>query len=174
MLKHAHQSILEHAMQAADPEVGLYAALAVGTYDRRAALDRVARELVRPEQWLRERAAYFPLLFDDARGIPVLIDRLEQDHEAARHLACEDLRLYTQQPLPCVATLLPGERESNIKLWRSWWSTVSDFQPKGRQAMLDRLAIPEVLPVSYKQGFHVAQGGAVPVTSLRQLSLEHR
>jgi HEAT repeat protein len=164
LAKLAHQearSLLEHATQAAHHEVRLCAALAIGTYDRRAALHYLSSELARPEQWIRDKAAEFLLLLDDARGIPILIDRLERDHEAARYLACRDLRLYTQQPLPCDSTLPPTERAANVERWRSWWSTVTNFQPKRHQAALDLLAIPEVLPVSFKPSLRVAQANVI-------------
>jgi hypothetical protein len=53
--------------------------------------------------------------------------------------------------------LPPTERAANVERWRSWWSTVTNFQPKKRQAALDLMAIPEALPVSFKPGLLVAQ-----------------
>jgi hypothetical protein len=146
-------------MGSVDPDVRHYAALAVGSYDRRTALDHLTKELARPDDGFRSQAADFLLAFDDARGIPILIDRLNSDYEATRLMACRDLRIYTQQPLPCDSALPPPERDANAERWRSWWNTAPTFQVKGRQAALDRLAGPEVLPVSFEQGLHVAQVG---------------
>jgi HEAT repeat protein len=148
------QSLLEHAMQVVDPNVRIHAALAVGSYDRRAALYQLVHEMNLPDRGFRDHAAAFLLLLDDARGIPVLIDRLEDSDESTRHLACRDLRLYTQQPLPCDGRLPAEERATNVKRWRSWWSTVSKFEPRGRQAALDRL-VSSVTPVSYSPDLHV-------------------
>jgi HEAT repeat protein len=148
------QSLLEDAMHAVDPAVRINAALAVGSYNRRAALDRLVHEMDLPDRGSRHRAADYLLLLDDARGIPVLIDRLEDSFEPTRHLACRDLRLYTQQPLPCDGKLPAEERAESVKRWRSWWSTVSKFKPKGRQAALDRLASPAISPVSYIPDLH--------------------
>jgi HEAT repeats len=148
------QSLLEDAMQVVDPGVRIHAALAVGSYDRRAALDHLIQEMDSPDPGIRNRAADFLLLLDDARGIPALIDRLEDSFEPTRNQACRNLRLYTQQPLPCDGRLPAEKRTENVKRWRSWLGTVSKFEPRGRQAALDRL-VSSVPPVSYSPDHHV-------------------
>ncbi len=149
------RSLLEHAMQVVDPEVRLNAALAVGSYDRRAAIERLALEMDLPDQGFRKNAADFLLRLEDARGVPVLIDLLESTYESSRQQACRDLRLYTQQPLPCDGSLPAVERATNVKRWRMWWSSISTFEPKGHEAKLDSLASPEVIPVSYRPDLRV-------------------
>ena len=144
------RSLLEQAMSSTDPNVCQYAALAVGSYDRRLALDHLAQWLANPDPGLRYQAANLLLALDDARGIPVLIDRLNSDHEATRQVTCRDLRIYTQQPLACDGTLPASDRAANIQRWRSWWTGVPTFQLRGRQAALDRQAGPELRPVSFR------------------------
>ena len=143
------QSLLGHAMEVVDPRVRIFAAMAVGSYDRSSAIDSLVREMEMPDRGYRYLAADYLILLGDNRGIPDLIDRLEDKYEATRHRACGDLRLYTQQTFPCDGRLPADVRAANVKRWRSWWSSALNFEPKVRQAALDRLASPEVIPVSY-------------------------
>ena len=52
---------------------------------------------------------------------------------------------HTQQPLLAIGIALGLERAANVERWRARWNAVPNFQPKGRQAALDREAGPEVL-----------------------------
>ncbi len=133
-------------MDAADPQVRMFGALAMAGYDRPRAIERLAIEVRSPDMWHRRRASEFLLQLSDKRGLPERMDTLATGEEASRMFACRDLRVYTQQPLSCASA-------SDAAAWRSWWSSAEPtFEVKLRQAQLDLAAFPVITPVAVGNG----------------------
>jgi len=137
------------SLEAADPEVRMFGARALAAYDRPRALERLAREADASEAWHRNRASEFLLQLGDKRGMPGRLETLNNDYEPIRMYACRDLRVYSQQPLPCDAGAAPAQRAANVAAWRAWWSANErGFQVRSREAGLDLAAFPPFSPVS--------------------------
>jgi hypothetical protein len=136
-------------LEAADPEVRIFGALALSAYDLPQAIEQLAKDAANsPEAAHRNRASEFLLQLGDKRGIPARLDTLDSDQEAARMFACRDLRVYWQQPLPCDAGATPPERTANVAAWRAWWKTNERaFRVRSREATLDLQAFPLLSPV---------------------------
>jgi HEAT repeat protein len=172
------RELLAKCLSAADPRVRMYGALALAAYDRRSAIRQLTHELSSSsDEWIRNQAADFLLRLGDARGIPALIERLDSVHEATRHLACRDLRMYTQQPLPCDSHVSGDQAVVDLVYWRQWWrSHRHGFQVKAREAALDQraaLSVPAVIfsRVSVATDGTVAPRGAVDISSSIAVSL---
>ena len=140
---------LDACLNAADPQVRMFGALAVAAYDKPRAIERLALEAKSPEAWHRNRASEFLLQLGDKRGIPARLESLGSDFEPTRKSACRDVRTYTQEALPCESAASESERAANIKAWRAWWQQAEPtFSVKTRQAELD-LQFPLIAPVSW-------------------------
>ena len=62
---------------------------------------------------------------------------------------CRDLRVYTQEPLPCDARASASDRATNVSAWQAWWERAQPtFRVKTREAELDLQAFPLISPVS--------------------------
>lgn len=128
---------LAACLEAADPSVRIFGALALAAYDKAAAIAQLAVEARAPSEWPhRDWASEFLLRLGDARGIPGRLEALSSDLEYRRLKACRDLRVYTQQPLPC------HDEETNAdsvrQTWLAWWkANQSTFQVRQREAALD-------------------------------------
>jgi HEAT repeat protein len=158
----AHQ-LLAKCLSATDPRVRMYGALALAAYDRRAAIRQLAHELVSSEPWIRNQAADFLLQLGDARGIPSLIERLDSVDEAARHLACRDLRMYTQQPLPCDPHVSGDQPALDAVRWRQWWrSRRRGFRVRAREAALDQQAALDAPAVIFSRTAVATDGTVAP------------
>lgn len=127
LLEMTHQSVagamerLVMCLQAADPEVRIFGALALAAYDLPRAIEQLAKDAANsPEAAHKNRASEFLLRLGDKRGIPARLDTLNSDQEAARTFACRDLRMYSQQPPPCDAGASPLEHSANVAAWRAW------------------------------------------------------
>jgi hypothetical protein len=150
LLEMTHQSIagamerLVMCLKAADPEVRIFGALALAAYDLPQAIEQMAKDAANtPESAYRNRASEFLLRLGDRRGIPARLDTLNSDQEAARGFACRDLRVYSQQPLPCDAGATPLEHNAHVAAWRTWWSSNErTFRVRSREAALDLQAFP--------------------------------
>lgn len=137
---------LADCLDAADPEVRVFGAFALAAYDRPRALARLAKEV---RGAAAGDASEFLLQLGDKRGIPDLLQGLTSGREARRLFACRDLRVYSQQPLPCDAGTPASERVAQAGVWRSWWkANERSFRPKSREAALDLGASP-MLPVRF-------------------------
>jgi hypothetical protein len=148
------RELLTACLTVADANVRMYGALALSAFDRRAAVEHLAREAASSDAGLRWRASDFLLQLGDARGIPSLLDRLDDQFEPIRRLACRDLRIYTQQPLPCDPNPAAGADR-----WRAWWfAHEHSFSVKASEAKLDQAAGPRVSPVSFRAGLTMAKG----------------
>jgi HEAT repeat protein len=146
------RELLMACLTVTDPSVRMYGALAISAFDKRAAVDNLARELGSSDAGVRWRASDFLLQLGDARGIASLIDRLEDPFEPTRRLACRDLRMYTQQALPCDPDPARGADR-----WRAWWSVhEQSFNVRITEAKLDEGAFPRVSPVSFRAGVTMA------------------
>jgi hypothetical protein len=86
---------LTACLNAAEPQVRMFGALALAAFDRPRALERLAIEAKSPEEWHRNQASEFLLQLGDRRGIPARLEILAGDLEAAHSFACRDLRVYT-------------------------------------------------------------------------------
>ena len=129
---------LAACLTGADPQVRMFGALALAAYDRSRAIDRLTRELSGPEAWHIRRASEFLLLLGDSGGIPGFLDTLNSDQEPAREFACRNLRVYSQQALPCDPRANPEQRAANIAAWRAWWTANRrTFRVRTREAALD-------------------------------------
>jgi hypothetical protein len=138
---------LTECLDAADPQVRMFGALALSAFDRPRAVERLAIEAKAPEAWHRSRASEFLLPLGDKRGIPARLEVLASDQEAARMLACRDLRVYTQEPLPCDRASA-SDRSVNLSAWQVWWERAEpSFNVKTRQAELDLQLFPLISPV---------------------------
>ena len=66
-----------------------------------------------------------------------------------RLFACRDLRIYTQQPLPCDADASADVRTAQATAWRRWWDANSaSFRIPSRAAALDLEAFPMISPIT--------------------------
>lgn len=140
---------LTACLDAAAADVRTFGSLALSALDRPRAVERLAIEAKSPEAWHRTRASEFLLQLGDKRGIPARLEVLGSDQEAARIFACRDLRVYTQEPLPCDATASAADRAVNGGAWRAWWERAEPtFRVKTRQAELDLQVFPLISPVS--------------------------
>jgi HEAT repeat protein len=140
---------LTDCLDAADPQVRMFGALALAAFDRPRAVERLAIEAKGPEAWHRSRASEFLLQLGDKRGIPARLEVLASDQEAARMFACRDLRVYTQEALPCDARASASDRSVNLSAWQVWWERAEPtFSVKTRLAELDLQVFPLISPVS--------------------------
>jgi HEAT repeat protein len=143
------QQRLTACLNAAAPHVRMFGSLALSAFDRPRAIEDLAVEAKNPEMWHRKQASEFLLQLGDKRGIPALLETLASDHQAARLLACRDLRVYTQQPLSCDARASASDRAVNLRAWQAWWERAEPtFRVKTREAELDLQAYPLISPVS--------------------------
>jgi hypothetical protein len=141
---------LTRCLDTAAPDVRMFGSLALAALDRQRAIERLAIEARGPETWRRRRASEFLLQLGDRRGIPVLFETLASDQEAARMFACRDLRVYTQQPMPCDASATFSDRAINLNAWLAWWKRAGPtFRVKTREAELDLADDTLVSPVSF-------------------------
>jgi hypothetical protein len=139
---------LTACLDAADPKVRIFGALALSAFDRPLAIERLAVEAKSPAKWHRSQASEFLLQLGDKRGIPARLEMLASDDEATRLFACRDLRVYTQAPLSCEPTASASDRAVNIRAWQAWWNGVeSTFRVKTREAELDLAVFPLISPV---------------------------
>ena len=80
LLEMAHQGVagatdrLAMCLEAADPEVRIFWALALPAYERRQAIEQLAKDAAGPEAGHRNRASQFLLLLGDRRGIPARLE----------------------------------------------------------------------------------------------------
>jgi len=129
--------------------VRMFGALALSGFDRPRAVERLALEARAAEAWHRTQASEFLLQLGDKRGIPGRLEGLANDQEAASMFACRDLRVYTQQPLPCDARATVSDRASHTRAWQAWWERAEPtFRVKTREAELDLQMFPLISPVS--------------------------
>jgi hypothetical protein len=125
---------LESCLEAADPEVRIFGALALAAYDRSQAVEQLAKEARMSDGWHRNRASEFLLRLGDRRGVPARLQALGSEVEYTRLSACRDLRVYSQQALPCDA-----------HVWRDWWRrNEPTFRVRVREAGLDLKVFPTV------------------------------
>lgn len=140
---------LTDCLDAADPQVRMFGALALSVFDRPPGVEQLAIEAKAPEAWHRGRASEFLLQLGDKRGIPGRLEVLASDQEAARMFACRDVRVYTQEPLPCDARASAFDRAANVGAWQAWWERAEPtFRVKTRAAELDLQVFPLISPVS--------------------------
>ena len=140
---------LTACLTAADPEVRMFGSLALAAFDRPRAIERLAIEAKSPDAWHRNRASAFLLQLGDSRGIPARLETLASDQEATRMFACRDVRVYTQQPLPCDASASASDRAVTLRAWQAWWQRAQrTFRVKTREAELDLDVFPLISPVS--------------------------
>jgi hypothetical protein len=89
------------------------------------------------------------LQLGDKRGIRARLEDLASAEEAGRLFACRDLRVYTQEPLPCDARASASDRATNLSAWQAWWEQAEPtFRVKTRKAELDLQVFPLISPVS--------------------------
>ena len=144
---------LTRCLTAADPQVRMFGALALSAFDRPRAVETLAVEARATEAWHRSLASEFLLQLGDKRGIPARLEDLSSDHEAARMFACRDVRVYTQQVLPCDARVSAADRAANVSGWLAWWGRAQgQFRVKAREAQLDLRVFPTISPVSLGNG----------------------
>jgi hypothetical protein len=137
-------------LEAADPSIRVFGSLALAAYDRPRALDRLAQDADASEGGSPDLASEFLLQLGDKRGIPARLATLNHDYEALRLYACRDLRMYSQQPLPCDARATPLERAVQVAAWNAWWiASERTFTVKTHEAILDLHASPLISPVSF-------------------------
>lgn len=68
---------------------------------------------------------------------------------AFRLFACRELRIYTQQPLPCDADASADVRATQATAWRNWWRVNGgSFRLPSRAAALDLEAFPMISPIT--------------------------
>jgi hypothetical protein len=140
---------LTNCLDTADPQVRMFGALALSGFDRPRAVERLAMEAKAPEAWHRSRASEFLLQLGDKRGIKARLEGLASDQEAGRMFACRDLRVYTQESLPCDARASVSDRATNASAWQAWWERAEPtFRVKTREAELDLQVFPLISPVS--------------------------
>ncbi len=145
------RELLAKCLVDSDIQVRLAGAVALSAFDRPAAIRQLATELSNSERAYRDRASDYLLMLGDARGIPSLIERLDDPFESIARFACHDLRIYTQQPRPCDPSLPADQRARNSSGWREWWRTnAQTFRVMSKEAELDGAAWPSVAPVSFR------------------------
>jgi hypothetical protein len=126
---------LTACLYGADPRVRMFGALALAAYDRAPAIAQLAIEAQSSDWWHRDRASEFLLRLGDARGIPGRIAALGNELESSRKNACRDLRVYSQQPLPCD---IEEDHKRVRQAWFAWWRTHQrTFKVRQREAELD-------------------------------------
>lgn len=136
-------------LDAADPQVRMSGALALSAFDRQRAVEQLAIEADAPEAGRRSRASELLLQLGDKRGIPGRLEALVNGEAAVRKFACRDLRVYTQESLPCDAGASASDRAANASAWQAWWAEAwPTFKVKTREAELDLQALP-ISPVSF-------------------------
>jgi len=163
--------VLETSLRAADPEVRWYGAMALAAYRPRQAADSLVVELLSPNPFHRSKVSELLLKLGDARGIPGRIEAFEsggaifgygvrRDGDAGdsqakdmdrdvRMFACRDLRVYTQQPLPCDPKAIGDDLTAQVSRWRTWWnSSRATFAVRSREARLDLESMYRVRPVT--------------------------
>ena len=155
----------EWCLDAVDAEVRMFGAIALATYDPQRAADVLARELTAQEAAHRQTAARLLLHGGDARGLSARIDALElgarlygprfgspadddRFSHATRVFACRDLRVFTQQPLPCDATAPEDRAAEQVAAWRTWASAATSQPLRVREARLNLEAQYRVRPVT--------------------------
>jgi hypothetical protein len=169
---------LEACLAAADPQVRVFGAMALAAYRPHRATEHLAAELESPEAWWRNEVAGLLFMLGDARGIPARIDAMElgarihgqepghaegKTTELANDLsrgirmfACLDLRVYTQQPLPCDPNATEEALGQQVAAWRAWWaSNEAGFAIRPREARLDLSVMYQIHPVTID--VHVAR-----------------
>jgi hypothetical protein len=130
-------------LRAADRDVRIYGALALAAVDRARAADQLAIET---KGSLYGQAATFLLLLGDPRGIPNRLERLTARDGLTFRYACRDLRIYTQQPLPCDPA--DGDPKAIAAAWTGWWTRHANAPPlKVREARLDMMRDSPARPV---------------------------
>jgi hypothetical protein len=150
---------LEQCLQAADSDVRTFAALALAMYQRPAAVQALARELVSPsDEAVFGKAAEFLLDLGDRRGLRSRFEVFDRGAKlygnddagrATRRFACRDLRIYTQQPLPCDGDAPADVRAVQAAAWLNWLNTQgASFQIPQRSAALDLEAFPLISPIA--------------------------
>jgi hypothetical protein len=134
-------------------------ALAIAAFDRERAVEHLATEARSTEAWRRSLASEFLLMLGDKRGVPARLEMLADVSEPARLLACRDLRVYTQQPLPCDAKADSRQRAAEAAAWHAWWTRAEPtFEVRSRQAAIDLEASPWVPAVDFQGGDAVGLG----------------
>jgi hypothetical protein len=119
----------------------------------------LARELVKPgDAPALNTAAGFLLDLGDRRGLPSRLEAFDRNPKlhindnvarATRRFACRDLRIYTQQPLPCDGDAPVDVRAVQAAAWRNWLNTQgATFQIPQRAAALDLEAYPLISPIA--------------------------
>ena len=162
---------LESCRLAADFDVRTFGSMALAAYRPRRAADYLAAELSATEMVRRSQTGERLLQIGDARGIAARIDALEagsamfgggtvrdggapgelerDSSRGVRMFACRDLRVYTQQPLPCDPAAEGVALRSQVTAWRDWWeASRSTFAVRTRQARLDLESMYRVRPVT--------------------------
>lgn len=153
------QDRLAASLRANDVNVRVHGALALSAFSRRPATDQLALELRTVERWQRRGVSDFLLRLGDARGIPALLDTLDDPAEPPPFFACRDLRIYTQQPLPCDPRADAGQRSREAAEWRAWWrAQQGSFRVPTFEAELDQAVGLRVSPVSFRPGKIYAWG----------------
>jgi hypothetical protein len=141
----------------------MFGALALAAYEPQRAADRLARELNSAEAANRKQAGELLLELGDARGIPSRLEAMERgaamfgdamsrDDDFSRGLrmfACRDLRVFSQQPLPCDPRATGDALGQQVAAWRAWWESRSSPSPLAvRQARLDLEVQYTIRPVT--------------------------
>ncbi len=116
---------LHRCLEARNWRIRQWAALPVSFFDRPAAVASLARDLAAADPWVSVNAAEILSWVGDARGIPVLIERLGSADVESGDAACRVLHRYTIAPLRCQSTS-PAERTSAVEAWRQWWRANAD------------------------------------------------
>ena len=128
------------------------------------------KELEVGEGWQKNKAAENLLQLGDVRGFPIRIDALARGGAiygenamigddpsdfrrgmdgTVRQFACQDLRVFSQQPLPCDPRATGQELQAQVSAWSSWWSSSGGaFVIPRRVASLDLENIYRVPPVT--------------------------
>jgi HEAT repeat protein len=154
---------LTACVDAGDPSVRMFGALALAAYEPQLAADRLARELNAPEAARRKQAGELLLELGDARGLPSRLETMERgaamfgdsmsrEHEYSRVLrmsACRDLRVFSQQPLPCDPKATGESLTQQAAAWHAWWRSRPSGSPLAvRQARLDLENQYDIRPVT--------------------------
>jgi HEAT repeat protein len=123
-----------------------FGALALAAFDRDRAVERLAIDAKSSDERVRYRASEFLLELGDVRGIPGRLELAVNPLPGLRAFACRDLRMYTQQTMPCDAFA----SDDDLRAWQAWWQREgSTFRLKAREAEIDRRAFPTISPISF-------------------------
>jgi hypothetical protein len=87
-------------------------------FDRDRAVNRLNELLAESPDW---NAAHTLLELGDARGIPALLELLDDSFDANRSLAFSSLRRYTQEDIAYDADAPVDQRRAAAERWRAWW-----------------------------------------------------